>query len=101
MAGMVIESFGVVFRAVAATIAALLIIRAVCDKCIPGSLHFERTLFFGFTEKIVYPVRKMLPSYISGKKMDYSPLILAVGLLFLGLGLDAFLRIVVREFLSS
>ncbi|MFC1694116.1 YggT family protein [Candidatus Latescibacterota bacterium] len=84
------EGFGMAVRLCTAAIALLLIVQSILTKYFPSLIrntNINKTLF-SLTNMIVTPARKILPWSINNKRVDYSPLITAVLLLILGLGVQ-------------
>ena len=92
-----LEGFGMAVRVCAATAAFFLILRSVAAKLSPYFPRLYNGLLFRYTDIFVMPVRKVLPASVCNRKVDYSPLISAIILLFLGLGINTFIRIIVKE----
>ena len=93
------EIFGLIIRACAALIAFLLIVRAIVTRLQQFSSLFNCNSLFKYTDVFVRPVSKLLPPSICNSRVDYSPLISAIILLFLGFGIKAFFQIIASEIL--
>lgn len=85
-----LDGFELAVRAGVAVIGFLLIIRSVISTVLPSFYRIDLIPFFRYTEVFVRPVRRILPSSVRTGKVDYSPLVSAVILLFLGLGISVF-----------
>lgn len=89
-----LEGFSIAVRAFSVAIAVLLVGRSLMDKTALNFAGEPLRRFVRLTDIIVVPVKRMLPAVISGRRTDYSPLVLALALLFIGLGVSVFLEMV-------
>ncbi|MBT4484000.1 MAG: hypothetical protein HOC71_10035 [Candidatus Latescibacteria bacterium] len=94
------EIFGFIFRICAAFIAFLLILRAIVTRLQQYTSIINCNSLFKYTDVFVRPISKLLPKGICNSRVDYSPLISAIILLFLGFGIQAFFQIIAGEILA-
>ncbi len=94
------EIFGLIIRAGAALTAFLLIVRAIVTRLQQYSSLLSCNSLFKYTDVFVRPVSKLLPPGICNSRVDYSPLISAIILLFLGFGIQTFFQIIASEILA-
>ncbi len=89
-----LEVFSIAVRALSVAIAVLLVGRSLIDKTALNVAGEPLKRFIRLTDIVVVPVKRMLPPVIAGRRTDYSPLVSALALLFIGLGVSAFLEMV-------
>ena len=83
-----------IIKIITALIVILLIIRSLISKFgLYSSYSYVKT-FYSITELFIRPVRTVLPQYLWKKGVDYSPLISAILILFIGFGLHSFMKII-------
>ena len=76
----------------------LLIIRAIVGKTAPDYHTVSMKRFFRYTDVFTVPVKHILPSVLTNGRTNYAPLVAALILLFLGLGLSEFLETIAAGF---
>ena len=94
------EIIGLIIRICAAFIAFLLIVRAIVTRLQQHTSLINCNSLFKYTDVFVRPVSKLVPNGICNNRVDYSPLISAIILLFLGFGIQAFFQIIAGEILA-
>ncbi|MBA7590361.1 hypothetical protein ES708_32477 [subsurface metagenome] len=98
IAGWILEVTDYTVIAVSLAVAFLLIVRSLLTKHIVLSENIMRILD-KMTLVFVKPVRLVIPSYLYSGRNDYSPLISAITLMFLGMGIHALIRIISENWL--
>jgi len=86
----VFDGVGIAVRACSAVIAGALIVRAVFSKSPRLASRPSLQPVFEYTEPFIVHIRRILPYHLANRDMDYSPLVSAIIILFLGLGVSAF-----------
>ena len=54
---------------------------------------------YNLTDVFIRPIRTILPHYLMKKNNDYTPLISAIFILFIGFGLNSFMKIIMSGLL--
>ena len=87
----IFEGVVLLIRVITVTVAVLLIVRSVALLLFP--LHSQNILspLYGITNIIVIPVRHILPEKVCTPEADYSPLVSAIIILLLSLGMEELL----------
>jgi len=83
-----------IIKIITASIVILLIIRSLVSKFGFFSTYIYVKTLYSITEIFIRPVRTILPQYLWKKDIDYSPLISAIFILFIGFGLHSFMKII-------
>ena len=83
-----------IIKIITASIVILLIIRSLVSKFRFFSKSIYIQALYSITEIFIRPVRTILPQYLWKKGIDYSPLISAIFILFIGFGLNSFMKII-------
>ena len=78
-------------RVITVTVAVLLIARSVAFRFFPLYAQNILSPLYGITDVIVIPVRHILPEKVCTPEADYSPLVSAIIILLLGLGMEELL----------
>ena len=84
----ILLGIGLGIRIVTVGMAVLLIIRSVMGRFLPLSLKVYMEPLMLFTDTFVLPIRYILPERIVKRTMDYSPLVAALLILLIGLGIE-------------
>lgn len=84
----ILLGIGLGIRIVTVGMTVLLIIRSVMGRFLPLSLQVYMEPLMLFTDTFVLPVRYILPERIVKRTMDYSPLVAALLILLIGLGIE-------------
>ena len=79
-------------RVTTVSVAILLIFRSVAVLFLP--LHMQNVFrpLYEITDKIVIPVRNLLPEKVCSPETDYAPLVSAIIVLLIGLGMQELLE---------
>ena len=83
-----------IIKIITALIVILLIIRSLVSKFGFFSTYTHVKMIYNITEIFIRPVKSILPQYLRKKDIDYSPLISAIFILFIGFGLNSFMKII-------
>ena len=87
----ILTGFSIAVRAISASIALLLITRSVADRIARNRNGSTLRTIRRLTDGFLIPVKKVLPASITSGSTDYSPLVSALLLLFIGAGVNAFI----------
>lgn len=79
-------------RVTTVSVAILLIFRSAAVRFLP--LHMQNVFkpLYEITDKMVIPVRNLLPEKVCSTEADYAPLVLAIIVLLIGLGMQELLE---------
>jgi len=84
----------VALRAGGAALAVIIVMRSLTERFTPRRESGNIKKLVRYTEAFVAPVRTMLPSVVVKSNLDYSPLVTALMVLFLGFGAGVFFETV-------
>ena len=87
----IFEGVVLLIRVITVTAAVLLIARSVALRFFPLHARSVFSPLYGITDVIVIPVRNILPEKVCTPEADYSPLVSAIIILLLGLGMKELL----------
>ncbi len=85
---------GLILNIVLTAIVILLIIRSLLSHFASYSFYSYLKPYFRITDIFVNPVRTILPRQLRELGFDYSPLVSAILLLFIGFGINSFFKII-------
>ena len=88
-----------IIKIITAVIAILLIIRSLVSKSGFFSTSIYIQALYNITDVFIRPIRTILPQYWMKKNNDYTPLISAIFVLFIGFGLNSFMKIILSGLL--
>ena len=83
-----------IIKIITAVIVIFLIIRSLVSKFGFFSTSVYLRALFDITDVFIRPIQTILPQYWMKKNGDYSPLISALFILFIGFGLNSFITII-------
>lgn len=90
----ILKSFYLIIKFLFSGIAALLIIRSIVTKLSIISLYILLKPVYFITDFFVKPINLILPKYY-WRENPYAPLFAAIIIVFLGIGILSFLKIVI------
>ena len=85
-------------RIISAALAVLLITRSFIEKIASGIPPTRLRKLYDYTDIFITPVRRFLPPVIVSDRTDFSPLVTALAVLFLGLGVSVFIETIAVGF---
>ena len=92
MIGIIVQNiligFDLGIRIVTMTLSILLIVRSVMGSFLPISLQVYMQPLIIITDIVIIPVRYFLPERLVRRRKDYSPLVAALLILLIGLGIE-------------
>ncbi|MCD6307661.1 MAG: YggT family protein [Candidatus Latescibacteria bacterium] len=90
----ILEGLSLAVRACAAALGILLVARSLAEKLLPVTVSTYLSPLIRYTEVFVMPIRRLLPGSVTVRGSDYTPLLSALLLLFMGYGVAEVIGIV-------
>ncbi|MBN1290742.1 MAG: YggT family protein [Candidatus Latescibacteria bacterium] len=88
----VLTGFTYLIRGIAVSLSFLLVLRSISIRFFPANIQNLLRSVYAITDVFIFPVRQILPAKTCSLKNDFSPLVTAIIILLLGLGMEELIK---------